>query len=120
MRGLLALSGAGRMCAVLARGSWWAGGLRSRLARAAPVWGLHGCRGRLTVSRPLACPEQPFFLFCGPNVLQGREHALRLADRIARIKDARKLEVSTPALPLQATARGRCRVPVPPFAVGRA
>ena len=37
--------------------------------------------------------EQPFFLFCGPNVLQGREHALRLADRIARVKHERKLEV---------------------------
>jgi len=37
--------------------------------------------------------SQPFFLFCGPNVLQGREHALRLADRIACIRDARKLEV---------------------------
>jgi hypothetical protein len=44
---------------------------------------------------PAICslPVQPFFLFCGPNVLQGREHALRLADRIARIKDDRKLEV---------------------------
>jgi len=36
---------------------------------------------------------QPFFLFCGPNVLQGREHALRLADRIAHIKHARNIEV---------------------------
>jgi hypothetical protein len=36
---------------------------------------------------------QPFFLFCGPNVLQGREHALRLAECIAKVKDERKLEI---------------------------
>ena len=36
---------------------------------------------------------RPFFLMTGPNVLQGRDHALRLAERIARVRDARGLQV---------------------------
>mmetsp|Transcript_21913 Transcript_21913/g.44399 ORF Transcript_21913/g.44399 Transcript_21913/m.44399 type:complete len:291 (-) Transcript_21913:75-947(-) len=35
----------------------------------------------------------PFFLISGPNVLQGKDHALRLANHIAKLKAEYKLEI---------------------------
>ncbi len=37
--------------------------------------------------------SSPFFLMAGPNVLQSREHALRIADKVATVKEATGLEV---------------------------
>lgn len=45
----------------------------------------------------------PFFLITGPNVLQGKDHALRIAEHIAKLKEEFSLETV-----FKVTACGSC------------